>query len=779
MENKNRKRLWLIRVVPAFPLLFTTNIAAADPQQNSELDEIVVTAQKRSERINDVPLSITAISGDQLEREGITSPEDLVKVTPGLTVQHNGNGVPILTLRGIGFFENTTAVAPTVSIYVDQVPLPYTAMTEGAALDVERVEVLKGPQGTLFGQNSTGGAINYIAAKPTDSFEAGGEVGYGRYNEVDADGYISGPIGNNLTLRLAARTEQRTDGWQHTYVAGDDRALGKRDFTSSRLLLDWTPSDKLKFELSASGWLDKSDNEAAQFIEYAPLANPGEPEQAAALTNYPRPPANNINAAEWYSGINLQKNVGFYQISLRADWEAWDGVTITSISSYSNLNSNVPVDNEGVNFSDIDQDLIDNIWSGSQELRIASSDTGIVKWMIGGNYQHTHADENAVYTNFYSSNSGIELGPYNIRYHNFDLENDQVIDAKAAFGSLDYKLTDSITAQGSVRYTSQDDSYHGCLNDTGVGDLAGAFSFLSTALSGSPTSIAPGSCVTLGANNKPVTSVTSSLDQDNTSWRIGLDWKVTPEAMLYANITRGFKAGSFSTLPAAKTAQLEPVPQESLLALETGFKTSWLNHKLQLNGAVFYYDYTDKQILGYVNTGFPFGNLPGLVTIPKSEVAGGETDISWRPIAPLRFTGGATYIYSRVRSDYVTSDPLGAQVDIKGEAFPDTPKWAFLADSEYDVDLTDDYSGFYGVSATYRTASNASVGDNALFTIPSYTLIDMRAGIESSDGHWRLQLYGHNITNQFYPVAITHIADTVARNVGMGATYGLTIGYRF
>ncbi len=146
----------------------------AQPDANG-LAEIVVTAEKRSERINDVPMSISATTGDQLAKQQITSPEELQNIVPGLTYLKSNFGVPVYTIRGIGFIDSTLAASPAVSIYLDQVGLPYSAMAEGASFDLERVEVLKGPQGTLFGQNSTGGAINYIAAKPTEQPSAGGE----------------------------------------------------------------------------------------------------------------------------------------------------------------------------------------------------------------------------------------------------------------------------------------------------------------------------------------------------------------------------------------------------------------------------------------------------------------------------------------------------------------------------------------------------------------------------------------------------------------------------
>src|SRR5690606_21739340 len=175
--------------------------------------EIIVTAQKRNERLIDVPMSITAASGDQLSKQGISDTAALTKLVPGFTYQQSNYGTPIFTIRGVGYIDYSVTAGPTVTAYIDQVPLPYSVMTRGATLDLERVEVLKGPQGTLFGQNSTGGAVNYIAAKPTDELRAGVDLGYGSYNEVIAGAFVSGPLTDTLRARLAVRSEYM-DGWQ-------------------------------------------------------------------------------------------------------------------------------------------------------------------------------------------------------------------------------------------------------------------------------------------------------------------------------------------------------------------------------------------------------------------------------------------------------------------------------------------------------------------------------------------------------------------------------------
>ena len=177
----------------------SSNGSNAIPIDNgTQIQEVVVTAQKRAQNINNVGMSITAISGSALVQQGVSSTADLAKVVPGLTFEPSPFNTPVYTLRGVGYYDSAVSASPTVAVYTDEVPLPFSAMTKAAGLDLERVEVLKGPQGTLYGENTTGGAINYIAAKPTKTYEAGFDAGYGRFNTADVQGYLSGPVDRHL-----------------------------------------------------------------------------------------------------------------------------------------------------------------------------------------------------------------------------------------------------------------------------------------------------------------------------------------------------------------------------------------------------------------------------------------------------------------------------------------------------------------------------------------------------------------------------------------------------
>ena len=731
-------------------------------------------------------MSVTAVTGSQLQDQGVTSPAALAKVVPGFTFTESTYGAPVYTLRGIGTYDEAIAISPAVGVYSDQIPLPFARMSEGASLDLQRVEVLKGPQGTLFGENSTGGAVNYIANRPTDHFAGGMALTYGRFNETDAEGYISGPVAGTVDARLAVRTEQRGD-WQYNYTNGD--TLGKRNFTTARLLVDFAPSDTLKWSLNLNGWVDKSDVQAMQKIGYAPLSGtvaspqypgaPGYPNMQAQLQAFPVAPANG-RAAAWDLGESLKRDDNFYQAGLRGDWEVADHVTITSLTGYSRLNVHTPADSDGTTLPDVYDLVFGSVDSFTQELRAAgqAGANGGLKWMLGANYEHDSSNDNQ-FIGLHSSNSGI--GPF--RFTGLYNVNQQHVNTEAGFGSIDYNVLDTVTLQGSVRYTNQTRDFHGGLTDDGNGDLAAAFGFLSSALSGSKTVIPPGGYVTLDpVTNKPLTNgLYSNLNQDNVSWKVGPSWKPADDLLFYANAAKGYKAGAFGTLPVIRPVQDQPVVQESVLAYEIGFKAAAFAHRLEVSGATFLYDYGDKQLLASKNVGAPFGTLPALVNVPRSRIEGAELDATVHPLRSVTLRAGSTYIDSKVLGSYVISSPVGGgaadTINIGGESFPYTPKWQFDADAEYDHPISSVWTGFLGVGSTTQSKAQGTFGDIPGLQLPSYTLVDLRAGANSQ--MWHVELWGRNITNRYYVVHAFRSTDTITRTTGFPATYGITIRATF
>lgn len=740
--------------------------AGGDDASGAGSADIIVTARKQSERINDVPMSITAVTGETLARQGVASIADLQKISPAFSFQPSQYGNPVYNLRGIGNLDDSVSSAPTVSIYLDQAPIPFSVMAQGVSYDLERVEILKGPQGTLFGQNSTGGAINFVASKPTRTFEAGLDLTGGNFDTINVKGYASGPLSGTLAARVAVAIDKRGD-WQRSISRPGD-TLGQRSFWAGRFLLDWNPGDRLRFALNVNGWVDDSDTPASQFLFYSPTrpaAAGGYTDLAPFLSTFPRAP-DDARAADWDPNTRLKRKDNMWQATFRGEYDLSDALTLTSLTAYSRFNRDFPIDTDGTPVNNMLMNVVGGIESFSQELRLGGSFAdNRIKWMIGANYQRDQSDVDNRFR-FTASNSGV--GPF--RYERVVSDFAQDVTTKSVFGSLDLAITESLTAQGSIRYTDSRNDFAGCLRDSGDGRLAAAFSVVSG------NNIAPGDCVTINAANGASEMIFSTLHEDNISWRAGLDWKPAPGTLLYANVTKGYKAGNYPTPPAIFSPQLDPLPQEELLAYEAGFKQSLFGQALQFNGAAFYYDYTNKQISGFRLTAF--GNLPSFVSIPKSSVRGIELSADLRPVQGLTISAGGAYVDTKVDEDFLTNDPFARVVNVKGEHFPTAPKWTLNADVEYRVPVSGDAEAYVGISPRYRSRTVAAFGDDPNFVIRGYTLLDLRAGVELNDGRWRIEAWGKNVTDKFYVTSVTKVVDTANRLTGMPATYGITLSFR-
>lgn len=741
--------------------------ASPDPEASGYgATEIIVTANKREESINRVGLTIKAVGESDLRERQITSAADIAQAVPGLSYTNSANNTPVFTLRGVGFYDTSLGSYPTASVYLDQVPLPFPVLTTLTAFDLERVEVLKGPQGTLFGQNSTGGAINYIAAKPSADFEAGVEASYGRFDHFIGNAYISGPLSNTLRARVAVRGA-RSGPWQKSYTRDDEN--GRTRELAGRFLLDWEPSDAMSFQLNINGWQDKSDPLAVQYLAFN--------EQAVSNTqivrDYPRSPLT-PRAADWSTDNGMSINRKFAQASLRGDIELGGGLTLTSISAYSRFNQRGAMDQDGMNLQDIDlRTFAGRIRSLAQELRIANDPASRVRFIVGGNYSRdkVYYIENLVY----DDSSAF----YNFGITTSENYSDQKMRNLAAFGNVEFDLTDQLTVKGGIRYTDARRSATICNRDGGDGLTAGLFTFFSRLLSGDPNrpALGPTDCFVLDENFFNGPEFVSELNEDNVSWRAGVDFKPSSDLLFYANVSKGYKAGTFGNINASSTAQFVPAVQESILNYEGGFKAQFADRRASLNGAIFYMDYRNKQLRSKLIDS-TFGILDAIINIPKSHLQGFELELQARPTDGLSFGAALTYVDSEI-DRYTGVNAGGVQADFAGTRVPFTPKWQAATNMRADIPLSSGLNLFGGVQLTYRSATNAIVGETPLYRIDDYALLDLQIGVEEPDGGWKATLWGKNITNTYYWTNVVAGQDTVVRYAAKPATYGVTLGYRF
>lgn len=810
----------------------------------AEAGDIVVTAQKREQRLQDVGASITAVTGAKLIELGITETSQLYKIVPGFSYTTTVYGTSVFSIRGVGFQDNSLAGGPAVSIYQDEFPLPFASVEQGAAFDLERVEVLKGPQGTLFGQNATGGAVNYIAAKPTSTFRAGGDVSVGRFGTVNVQAFVSGPVTDTLNARVAVQSNT-AGAWQKGYGPQEGQVFGGTDFQNARLSLAWTPNNDLRMLLTISGWRDKGYSQAGQtFRTNFPLGN-GQLNPAIAMypiaphnnraagfnqcintdpfnpfvgqslgVTYPTPVGTQVSQGEGsvaYEGgqpancVPARRDNTYYSGSLRVDYDIDDDLTLSSLTSYQKFDRFQANDIAGVPYQVFTSLQTGGIKTFYQELRLAGTFGGRGNWIFGANYENDDSVDEGLNSSFAGSSQPlfIPLSP------DFTLVlplgtvrqfNAQQVKTKAVFGNVEYPVTETISLIAGARYTDQRRRSQNCLFDGGDGTL-------SQILGGTA---GPGECATVGPNGASFGTVPYlKLNEDNVAWKGGLNWKVTPDTLLYASVSKGYKSGSFLTTLAFSYTQQVPVVQESLLSYEAGFKTQFFDRTLTLNGAGFYYNYRNKQIQGSCPTFL--GALPCLVNVPKSRVTGAELSAIYTPrwLNGLTLSGSASFQSSKVQKssrnqctpefiaslpstvlpcrpgDFYNYDQFGALTRITGQRFPEAPEFQASVDASYEWSVGDNLDAFIGANANYTGGTwysflNDSPPDPNRYDpllIPAYTLLDLRAGLEK--GAWRGQVWIRNVTDNHYWTQALKASDVFVRYTGLPRTYGLTVSYRY
>lgn len=759
------------------------------------IEEVVVTANKRVETANEIGLSIDVLSGQKLAEQKLTSLEEITSSVPGLVFATSEQNTPILTLRGVGFNESSLGVYPATSLYSDEVPLPFPVMAAHSAYDLERVEVLKGPQGVLFGQNSTGGAVNFIAANPTEEFNYGGDVSYGRFNKIETNAYLSGPLSEQLAGRLAVQNVH-ADEWQESVSRNANN--GKEDYTAVRFLLRYQPNDAAAINLNVNGWKDQSDPQALQLVAATPKAYNAAPSQALKQIAEIFP-SDEPRQANWTGDLSGDKE--FMQASLRTDIDLTDTTKLTALIAYSDYEQDQLQDADGQALETAGYTNEGNIESTFGEVRLAGDQAAGLRWLIGANYEDSSTYEEQV--QLFRDNTSSRAGT--LFMNRVGLTLDQEIESYAVFSNIDYDLSDAITLKFGARYTETEIDARICdyaakdapgtPDSSTFGSNVGAlFNILGGRSGNSFTPIGLHGCFTLNENGVPGFAFIDTLKEDNVSWRAGLDYRLDDDTLVYFNLSQGYKAGSYPVISASTYAQLDPVTEESVLAYELGFKKSLLAKRIQWNGAVFYYEYDDKQVRGKIDAP-PFGPLDKLVNVPESTIVGAETSLVAQLSDALTLSAALTYVNSEVQ-EYTGYTVFGQIADFSGESLPYTPEFSYDISLDYRKTLANGEL-FAGMNLRGQTESEAIFnGDDTTldpvavaagfhtspethpYVIDEYTVVGAQIGYQSDD-NWRVMLWGKNITDEYYFNSVATTSDSAARLAARPRTYGITFGYRY
>lgn len=727
----------------------TTTPAGADSQTQgsnpvvesavSEGD-IIVTANRTESLASRTPVSLTAISGEGLRTAGITNPTALADQVPGISVDRNNGGLQV-TIRGITSSDQTEKGDPSAAFLLDGVYIARPQAQEVSFFDIARVEVLRGPQGTLYGRNTTAGLINVITNRPTFTLGGSVDLGVGNYGARQATGVVNVPLSDNLAVRASVNYDRRDN-----YVDAGPRMTGSIDpfknNVSGRVqaLYNWSSGDLL----ISGDYADIRGNTQ----DYLPLSNFYSPDVAQVNPAYIGGSGDRFRTANaavawdatrrnrsWGIGGQLTQDLG--------------PVTLTYIGSYREFDRNEQDGRFSADQSQAYRFVTDGHFAqNSQELRFASNGDGPLKFQLGGNYFRESG--NQALRILFVPNPGPTGDGFTIGF----LQHRVVSESYAFFGQGTYALTDRFRLTGGLRYTHD--------NKSRIGDSV----VCGTLACASPT-------------------VTGSNDADRnfsrTTWRAGAEYDLTPKTLLYATVSTGYKAGGFNdgcqigtgTSCTLSAAVLYYQP-ETLTAYEGGIKTRFLDNAVRLNLAGFHYDYKNiqlSQVLPDCGSGAPCGNT---TNAGKASVSGAEAEGVMTPSHNDRFDFSVAYLDAH----YTQFSPT-ATISFAGRKLDRSPTWTVTAGYQHTFPLQNGGGVVAGVrtrmSDSYQLINLPSYN---FYRQPSFTKTDATLTYNAPDNRWYLQGFVKNIEDaNVVTTVVVGIVSSV--QISDPRTYGVRAGFRF
>ena len=688
--------------------------AAAPPSDPTSVGEVVVTAEKRSETLRQIPQSVSVVGGQALANQQAFSLQDVIAQVPNLSIAQSTPGQARVVLRGV----NTNGVASTVAIYVDDTPFGSSSgLANGAVLagdfdtfDVSRVEVLRGPQGTLYGSSSLGGVLKYVTTAPElgrFSVRAGAAIAGvdGGQEDWRADGVVNAPIGGETALRVSGYYRQdggyidqvSTLGTRTVKDANGDKVYG------GRASLLFRPTDKISLRLSA--YLQNIRADAPNLVDADPAT--GKPLNPGFTHTGDYPVFSNLDYRVY--NADLGWDLGLATLSSSTSYATLDQnelIDVTSIAlapgvSYGDLLTSIfstPAAPLGMTEA---QTLHQEKWT--QEARLTSPSGQRIEWMLGGYYTHeTGAIAQTLNAFDVTSLASAGLPDLEIAHVN------SVYEELAGFANATVHLTRQFSVQVGGRYSHNKQTATETVDGLLVGGL---------------TTFQPG-----------------NSSEDVFTWSVAPKYELNEHAAVYFRAAKGYRPGGPNVLPPGAPASVPTsYKADSLISYEAGFKSDWFDHRLSLDASVFYLDWSDVQLFASVN-GF------GVNTNGGSAVSKGvEFSATARPAEGLSLFAGGSLTSARL-----TEDTPAITGGLKGDRLPYAPKYTFTLGGDYERPIQGDYRGFVG--ATWALVGEQSPGFDTTyqavfgkrFQIPSYGRLDLRAGVRT--GRWTLEAFAKNLT---------------------------------
>ena len=746
------------------------------------LEEIVVTAQRRQESLERAAIPVTAVTGDSLAKAGVTDVQALTNSIPSVQIATGSGPYNLFYLRGVGSFNVNPLSDAAVSVNLDGVPISRPSSTSGLFYDLERVEVLKGPQGTLYGRNATGGAINVITKAPHLG-ETGGELtaDFGNYDARKFSGALNLPMGEIAAVRAAFSMSDH-----HGYLSDntdDDKSRAGR----LRVLIE--PSSDLKLTLGADDYHQGGRGGGAVLVQddfpKNRIGNTDPRSQAVYARTLYFPGGSFLPPLPQFAHANNN----YWGLSGSLDWKSAVG-TLSIIPAF--RHSAIDYDSPESGLYVIETTVSKQ---SSVEARFASNDDQPLRWLVG-TYYLDESDKTALDYN----------SQYNLSHQRLDLP----LKSEAAFARLTYSIVDQFRLTGGIRYTRDRKSISGNGSSSNILCFAALTTGNPFACAGAPgfpysnvpppevaASIAAGGApIPYGTTGATVLSTPVSVNESQTftktTWRAAAEWDVADHSLLYASVETGFKAGGFFF------ANLNPTYKpESITAYTLGSKNRFLDNRLQVNGELFWWKYKDQQIA--LIDQLSDGEITlATENVGRATIKGFEADTLYALTPSTRLGADLQYLNSRYDQFSYLVPNLGAPpvancpnanqgasyaVNCNGRVAPESPQWTVALSGEQTLSLGAAGRLVFDLSAKYQTASYVGVYYLDSQLQRSYWLGSGQVTFEPVSNHWSITGYVANIGDAIVKTdAFAHPivgAALVSTSLYPPRTYGARINVKF
>lgn len=690
--------------------------AAFGQETSSEQDEIVVTAQKREQAIQDVPAAISAIGAETLEQRGIDDVASLQFAAPSIQVGR----MPVLdgtaiTIRGVGLNEGS----PGVAVHVDGVYQSRPAFADLAQLDLQRVEVLRGPQGTLYGRNANGGVVNFISRAPEPEFGGRLIAGYAEYDETHLQAVLNAPLSASVRTRVVVDYRNRGEGFVENVAGGED--LDAMETLSGRFAISMDLSSDVMLDLNVAAM------HAEGPVSYLQLNSPP---SASAVAANPWLAGASYSFEPWTTTAN-DPSTSDRDYALVTAGLTWDlgFAQFRSISGYSTFDDFFQTDADGSDLSAFPQTNNAEAQTFTQEFNLSGSGE-IMDWVTGLYYLNDSGSGDL----FYDFQLGIfPLPPGSYLFFDNPVRDSEVV---AVFGDATWHATANLDVIAGARYSREEQRYV-YANEAGV--LIGGVRFPFLALC--PLS-----------DERP--------EFESFTPRAGLQYRFDEDRNVYATVSRGFKAGGVNTDACAN----EYNPEE-LTAYEAGYRSQWLEGALTFNASAFYYDYTDLQLSQIIG-------LASIITnAAQAEVYGLELEANWTLTEHLRLSANATLLEATYTGYAALDslDPLAGVQDLSGNYLNNSPRQAFNVSAVYETSPTSFGQFVLRADASYRSRIFFREFNRPLDSQDAYTLVDLGLIWISPSEAFSLRFFANNVTDEPYLARLGSADNVGARFVSYGA----------